>query len=412
MNMRRTLPPAAAPLHWNDLFGGLLGLFSGARYSKRLQRELKEYFKAEHLFGVSSGKAALTLILLGMKSLSSKKRVVVPAYTCFSVLSAVLKAGLEVVPCDIDPATLDFNYPLLEETINEETLCVVSTHLLGLPSDLDRVRRLCRERGVYLVEDAAQAMGGTYRGEKLGTLGDAGFFSFGRGKNITCGSGGLILTNSDLLAEKIGRHHARLREPGFFESAAAFLESMLTAFFIRPALYWLPAALPFLKLGQTFFHPDFPMEKLSGMKAALLLNWKERLEGSSRTRGAVGGYFKGRLSFKTPSSKAGDVSYLRFPVLSGSREERDRLLALLQREGLGAGGLYPTPINEIHEVKHLFEGKTFPGAKEVAERLFTLPTHPFVSETDREKICKLLENAEGVGPVSEKTPDSLRLQCG
>ena len=76
------------------------------------------------------------------------------------------------------------------------------THLFGIPSDVDRTRRICEEKGIFLVEDAAQAMGVEHGGRKLGTLGDVGFFSLGRGKNISCGSGGIILTSSADIAEE------------------------------------------------------------------------------------------------------------------------------------------------------------------------------------------------------------------
>lgn len=412
MKIKRMLPPAAAPLRPNDLWRGFLGLFSGAKPVRRLESEIGEYFGTRHLFGVSSGKAALTVILLALKSLSPRRKVIVPAYTCFSVPAAVLKAELDLVPCDIDPATLDFDYGLLEASIDENTLCVVSTHLLGLAADLDRVRGLCRERGIYLVEDAAQAMGAEYRGKKIGAVGDVGFFSFGRGKNITCGSGGMIVTNSDRLAEAIGRAHARLPASGFFQSAGTLLEMTLMALFIRPPFYWFPAGLPFLKLGQTFFHREFPMERLSGLKAALLRNWKRRLEESNRARRENGACFRKRLRLKTPGGDGEATTYLRFPVLMSDRSERDALYRLLDAEGMGAGCMYPTPINEIDEIKGMFEGMRFPGAKEAAETLLTLPTHPFVSEKDRARISDLIDQAQAAGAVAGRRSDSLRLQCG
>jgi dTDP-4-amino-4,6-dideoxygalactose transaminase len=121
---------------------------------------------------------------------------VIPAYTCFSVPAAVLKAGLRPVLCDINPSTFDFDHALLERTLNGNTLCVVAHHLFGIPSNIERVRALSRARGIFVVEDAAQAMGVESHGRSLGTLGDVGLFSLGRGKAITCGSGGIIVTNS------------------------------------------------------------------------------------------------------------------------------------------------------------------------------------------------------------------------
>lgn len=389
MKIQRTIPPAAAPLDWKDLGRGLTGFFNDRVSIQRIEAEMKAYFGVKHIFLVSSGKTALTLILLALKSLSPKRRVVIPAYTCFSVPSAILKAGLDVTLSDVDASTFDFDYHLLEAAVNENTLCVIPSHLFGIPSDMDRVNRLCREKGVYVIEDAAQAMGGTYKGTQLGTLGDIGFFSLGRGKNITCGSGGIIVTNSDRLAESIRRQYHGLEAPRMGETLGELLQLVLMTLFIRPALYWFPAGLPFLKLGETFFHRDFPMKKLSGMKAALLGNWKKHLEQSNQKRAETAVYFREQLQLK-PARKENAVSYLRLPILMNCREERDRLYALSLKQGYGLSLMYPTPINEVEEIKGHFKESGFPVAKRVAETLFALPTHPYLSERDKKEICKLL----------------------
>ena len=395
MKIHRTIPPAAAPISWMDLWHGLAGVFSGKRSIQEIETEMKAYFGVRHVFLVSSGKAALTLILLGLRSLSPKKEALIPAYTCFSVPSAIRKAGLKVALCDIDPSTLDFDFKLLEDAIGEDTLCVIHGHLFGVPSDVDRIRSLCRARGTFVVEDAAQAMGGVYKGKMLGTLGDVGFFSLGRGKNITCGSGGVIVTNSGRIADAIARHYSTLQEPGLADALKEFFGLMLMALFIQPSLYWIPAGLPFLKLGETRFYTDFPVKRLSGLKGGLLRNWQNHLAQANHTRAETGVYFGKRLRLKP--MREGPLSYLRMPVLMDSREERDRIYRLSQKRGLGISLMYPTPVNEIEEIKGTFDGKRFPSAKETAERLLALPTHHFVSGKDRERICELFEQARYSG---------------
>jgi dTDP-4-amino-4,6-dideoxygalactose transaminase len=251
MRIKRTVPPAAATIHARDLWFGLLGIFSGTRYLKELEAELADYFNVKHVFLLSSGKAALTLILKALKSLSPRREVVIPAYTCFSVPSAVVKAGLKVRLCDIDPLTFDFNLTRLEQSLNENTLCVIPHHLFGIPSDVHRIAGMCKERGIFVVEDAAQAMGGTLGGRKLGTLVDVGFFSLGRGKNITCGSGGVVVTNRGDVADAIGRHSAALEKPTLLEVVKEFAQSVVMSIFIHPSLFWFPDGLPFLQLGKT-----------------------------------------------------------------------------------------------------------------------------------------------------------------
>lgn len=392
MKIRRTIPPTAAQLTLKNLMYGFAGIFAGKKYLIRLEEEVKEYFGVKHVFFTSSGKASLFLILRALKSLSVKKnKVIIPAYTCFSVPSAIVKAGLEVVPCDVDTDTLDFDSELLRESVKEDCLCVIPDHLFGIPSDMESINSLCKNRGVFVVEDAAQAMGGTDKNRKLGAIGDVGFFSLGRGKQITCGSGGIILTDSDSIASAIRKEYASIPAPNIVEDIIEFFKAVILSIFLRPPLYWFPAGLKFLKLGETFFYTNFPVKRLSGLQAGFLLDWRKRLEVSNEARSKNAAYFKSELKLgKGPASIDG-VSFLRLPVLTGGEGERDRLYALSQKRGLGLSKMYPTPVSEIKEISELFSGKSYPAAKIVSERLITLPTHSLLAGRDKESICSLFK---------------------
>lgn len=406
MKVNRAIPPTAAPIYLRDLIHGLIGIFSGKGYIQRLEQEIKGYFEVKHVFFVSSGKAALTLILNALKSLNQRQEALIPAYTCFSVPSAIVKAGLKVSLCDIDSKTFDFDYKLLNKVIDNDTLCVIPNHLFGIPADMDKINSICKDKGVFVVEDAAQAMGGSYKSSKLGTIGDVGFFSLGRGKNITCSSGGIIITNSDKIANAIDKHYSNLKEPGIVESLKEFLEVLLMAIFIRPSLYWFPAGLPFLKLGQTLFYKDFPIKKLSGMKASFLKGWQEKLEKANQIRKENAKYFSTSF-FPSPLAPVlhsssdtedggegqGEGVYLRLPVLMKNKETRDEIFSLSNKKGLGVSAMYPSPINEIEEIRRYFDGMKFPSAKKIAEGLLTIPTHQFLSGKDKEKICRLFSEA-------------------
>lgn len=389
MRIKRTIPPAAAPVGAEDVLHGILGMFAGQRYFRRLEQELKGHFGVRHVFLVSSGKAALTLTLRAMKALRpGKMKVVIPAYTCYSVPSAVIKAGLQVSLCDIEPGTLDLDHHALEQAIDGDTLCVVPTHLFGIPCDVPRIRELCKNSEVFVLEDAAQAMGGALQGRLLGTIGDAGIFSLGRGKNITCGSGGIIVTNSPEIAGSLGKEYARLALPAFSETGAELLKVIAMSVFLRPSLYWFPSSLPFLRLGQTIFYRDFPVKRLSGMHAGLLRNWKRNLEGSNEANRRNSAYFAERL---TPAGT--DDRYaqcLRFPYLAKEREESEMLFTRSQTMGLGVSRMYPRPVHEIEELKDRFTGKEYRCAKRAADTLLALPTHRLVTQHDRENICALI----------------------
>src|SRR6266568_2147591 len=280
LRIGRTVPPAAAALGWADLWHGVAGTLSPARSLRALEQDIRRYFHVRHVFLVSSGTAALTLALKALKSSSRRAEVVIPAYTCFSVPAAVVQAGLRPVLCDIDPATFDFDHMLLEAALSGDTLCVVAHHLFGIPSDIDRIRALCAGRGIFVIEDAAQAMGAQDKGRRLGTLGDVGIFSLGRGKNVTCGSGGIMVTNRDEIAGAMARQCRHLEAPGPAEQIKDLLQIALMAVFIHPRLFWIPAALPFLRLGETLYPRHIRLGRLSGMKAGLLRDWRSLLARS------------------------------------------------------------------------------------------------------------------------------------
>jgi perosamine synthetase len=395
MRMRRTVPPTATPINPIDLLQGFIGLLSGGnKHRKQLEREVKEHFGVKHVFFVSSGKAALALILLALQDLSKKKQVVIPAYTCFSVPSSIVKAGLEIIPCDIDPVTFDFDYECLERKVTNNTLCILAIHLFGIAANLDRITTIGTERNTFVVEDVAQAMGGQYKSTMLGTIGDVGFYSLGRGKNITCGSGGIIVTNSDTMAAAVARHYATMEESSFAEDLKNFFQFSLMSLFVRPYLYWLPAAMPFLKLGQTFFYKDFPIRKLSARRAALLQNWRDCLAKSNQVRAQNSQELSNKFG-NTDSTKR-CIPYLRLPIFVQDPETRDGIYARSRDHGLGLSLMYPTAVNEIEELKTAFSGQVFPGAKKVAETLLTLPTHHFLNDADKKAICDLLTSTASI----------------
>lgn len=384
MILRRTLPPTAAPLSLADLAHGFLGIGNRTVIAER-EREIEDYFGTKHAFLVSSGKAAMFLILSALKRLTGKKKVVIPAYTCFSVPSAVRMAGLEIVLCDIRPETLDFDPSALRELLDDDTLCILPTHLFGIPSDVARLRELCEGRKIFIVEDAAQAMGGIRGGKMLGTLGDVGFYSLGRGKNITSGSGGIIVTSSDPIADSIGRSVRELGDTPAIEYLRIIVEVLFLSFFIHPALYWLPRALPFLKIGETRFHRTFPAYKFTGFQAGLLHDWRSKLETFNRVRSANADYFLDalHLSGRKPVHSGG-LPYNRLPVFLGDKGSKDRLCEA--GDPLGISPMYPSSINEIPEIRDTFKLRKYGSAATVADTLVTLPTHVFLSENDKMRI--------------------------
>ena len=355
----------------------------------RLEEEIRQYFHVDHAFFLSSGKAAFFLILCALKEVANRKKVIIPAYTCYSVPSAVRKAGLEIVPCDIRGETLDFDFEQLERLCDDKTLCVVPTHLFGIPSDVSRVREIAGGRGIFIVEDAAQALGVSRGKEILGTLGDVAFFSFGRGKNITCGSGGLIITSSGEIATKIRSLHEKLPLEPFMDSLRTFLEVCFMKIFLSPYLYWLPSGLPFLKLGETKFYHDFPVYRLSGVKAGLLRHWRETLEVYNECRLKTGKIYLKKLNLEgTLPIYSSTSPYLRFPIYVNGNHLNVKDYEYYRIFGMTR--LYPDSVNNIDDIRGYVIGEYCKNSESIAKNLLTLPTHALVQDRDIMNICNMV----------------------
>ena len=387
MKIGRTLPPAAAPCGWLDLWHGAAGALRPNRSLQARISELRQEFGVAHVFPVSSGTAALKLTMTALASLSDASEVVIPAYTCFSVPAAVVHAGLRPVLCDIVDSTFDFDHALLPQTLTRQTLCVIAHHLFGIPSDIERTRAMCHSQGIFVVEDAAQALGVRRDGRPLGTLGDVGIFSFGRGKNVTCGSGGVVVTNSVRIAEAVEAHYRHLPSPRWWETIRDFVSTSLMMMFIRPRLYWIPAALPFLRLGTTVFPRNVVVKRLSGFKAGLLRNWRSRLARSNEARSAIAEDLRRRVPALATDGVS--VPLLRLPVLAADCEEKARIYLSSKKRGLGMSPAYPTALNEVPDIRAELDNRRFPSAAKIASQLLTVPTHHWLVEEDKRAIAEL-----------------------
>lgn len=433
MRIGRTLPPAAASIGIAEIVSGICGILNGQRELERFRSELKQHFGVRHCFLVSSGKAAFALILLALKELfPDRDEVLIPAFTCYSVPSSIVRANLRIRLCDQSPDCLDFDLAKMSVILSgapagrpdadtggdaadsqvaigefagnsrgltEKILTVVPTHLFGIPADVARLRKMIRDPQVTIVEDAAQAMGEISEGRKLGTLGDVGFFSLGRGKAFSVVEGGVIVTDRDDIAEVLYRLIGRLPCYGMLPLLSVIVKAVALMMFIQPGFFWLPRGLPFLKLGETLFEPDFPMLRMSSFQAGLARNWREKLEVLRDVRkkkvnrwievlemGRIhGSHFADALSLALP----------RFPLRIRDGSKREILLRESARMGMGIMPVYPTSIDAIPDLKGKIGGGGFPVGERCATELVTLPTHRYISEGDITEISRLISRVLG-----------------
>ena len=186
---------------------------AGGEFCDRLEAEFAEYHDAEHAVAVSNGTAAIELALLAC-GVEPGDEVIVPSYSFIASASAVPAVGAVPRFVDTDPETYNIDLDHLEEVITDRTVGVVGVHFAGYPMDMDRLVPLVEEHDLFLVEDAAHAQGTEWRGEKVGTFGDFGTFSFQESKSLPSGEGGIVVTDDDVLAERARILHNIGREQG------------------------------------------------------------------------------------------------------------------------------------------------------------------------------------------------------
>lgn len=361
---------------------------------------LKSYLGTQNLLFLSSGRTALWLILKTLANLRpDRTEVIVPAYTCPAVASAVLKAGLNPVLCDINLNDFSFLKEELEKKINQDTLAVVVVHLFGFPCDIKELKDCCTLNKTFIVEDAAQAFGNSNLNspeEKLGLLGDAGFYSFGRGKPLSFLHGGLAVFKSSRFFNE-----AKLIYDGLvkFEGLknVEYSVSLLGYLFLsNPYLYWIPQRMPFLHLGETRFEPEFDLLQGSSITIALVSSLLATLNKEKETR-----YRNSEWYIKNTNKQTLDFClrydrfpYLRFPLLFPDRQTRNQMFNKMQSKGCGAALYYPTTLNQMPGLKEkLKDSENYENGNILANRLLTLPVHSGVRDSDLKRIAFILENA-------------------
>jgi perosamine synthetase len=386
---RRQLP-AYSPLPLRAVLAGVGGLVAGgARPAARAAATLQRPFRGSDVLLTDSGTGALALAIRGCLQGAPGATVALPAYACYDIATAADGADAPVVLYDLDPATLAPEPASLGRALARGARAVVLVHLYGIPVDPDPVRRAAEAAGARLIEDAAQGAGASVRGSPAGSFGDVTVLSFGRGKGNTAGRGGALLAptgaGSDLLAA--ARPLVLPRSRGAREAVQLAIQWLVG----RPALYALPASLPFLHLGETRYHPPSPVRAISAVAARTLAVTWPLGEREARVRRANAERLLARAGpgLVPPRPPAGtEAGYLRLPFLA-SPAARAAVDAPAARR-LGAMPGYPRALCDLAGFagRVVNSGDPFPGARQLAERLVTVPTHSRLSRRDRERLAR------------------------
>lgn len=323
----------------------------------KLAEELAAYSGVGHAFPCSSGTDALLLAMMAL-GVKPGDEVLVPAFTFIATGSMVAHLGAVPVFVDVDPGTFNIDPSALEEKIGKKSVGIIPVSLYGQCADMDSINKIAAEHGLWVIEDAAQSFGGSYKGRKSGSLSKVSTTSFFPAKPLGCyGDGGAVLTDDEALAEKVRLYANHGQQRRYHHSHIGINGRMdsLQAAVVR-------AKLPYL---------DEEIEKRNRVAAA----YTERLEK------LVG----------TPRVLPHNIStWAQYTIRV---ENRDELRDALSAKGIPTAIHYPMPLPRQEAFAYLKQAENFPVSDRLSETVMSLPMHAYLSESEIDRVCKAIEES-------------------
>ena len=308
------------------------------------------YIGAKYAVAVNSGTAALHLALLAA-GIQEGDEVITSPFTFIASASSILMAGAIPVFCDIDKNTYNIDPAALESSITVRTKAILAVHLFGLPCDMSELSRVAAAHELILIEDCAQSHGAEWDGKRTGSYGNAGCFSFYGTKNMTCGEGGMLVTDD----EDVAARSRQLRNHG------------QTAKYVHEVLGWnyrmtdIAAAIGLCQL-----------RKLTRFNAQRVAN----SEFLNDLIGDVEG-----IAVPTCSERATHVFHqYTMQVLPEFGHSRDEVIEYLSSADVHAGVYYRHPLHTQPLFRRLGYQQAMPVTEDTAQRVVSLPIHPSITE--------------------------------
>ena len=336
------------------------------RFIGDFERAFADYCGVRHAVACNNGTTALHLALVAL-GVGPGDEVIVPTLTYIASANTVSYCGATPVFVDSEPATFNIDPAKLEAAITPRTKAIMPVHLYGHPADMDPIREIAARHGLLVVEDAAEAIGATYRGRRTGGLGDCAAFSFFGNKIITTGEGGMVTTDDDALAERLRLYRSQGMDPA--------------------RRYWFPV------IGYNY--------RMTNIAAAIGLAQLERIESHLAARRRVAqGYdrrlaaLEGRIVRPVTEPWADNVYWMYTVLLApGERRTRDAVIAALDRAGVETRPVFH-PLHVMPPYEGLARG-AFPQAEDIGARGLNLPTHAQLDDADLDRVVAALADALG-----------------
>lgn len=337
---------------WISSDGPFVGQFE-TRFAQAVGRK--------HAIAVMNGSVALDAAI-GTLGLKPGDEVILPTFTIISCVTAILRAGAVPVPVDCDPLTWNSTPQAILAAVTEKTRAIMLVHIYGLPVDMDPILAFAHERGIAVIEDAAEAHGLTYKGRPCGSFGDVSTFSFYPNKHVTTGEGGMVVTDDENIAQKC----RSLRNLGFNTKRR----------FVHEELGW-----------------NF---RMTNLQAALGLGQIERLDQSIAKKRAMGRRYRellqgdSRLQLPAERCAGAENVYWVFGMILSDAVPFDatEMMHRLAEKKIGTRPFF-WPMHEQPVLRRmgLFKDMSLPVSENIARRGFYIPSGLALTETQMVEVA-------------------------
>lgn len=329
---------------------------------KHLENDIAKYCSVKHAIGCASGSDALLLALMAL-DIGPGDQVITTPYTFFATTGSITRLGATPVFVDVEPDTFNLDIAKVAEALGQHSRvrAILPVHLFGACADMDALCGLAADKGIPIVEDAAQSIGSEYKGRRAGSIGQIGCFSFFPSKNLGAyGDGGMVTSNDDALAEKLRalRVHGTKRK---------------------------------------YYHDWVGVNsRLDALQAAVLRVKLRHLDSWTAGRQRNANLYRQRIAelgipVAVPVEKPYQTRHIynQFVIVG---ERRDELQAFLKEQGIGTEIYYPLPMHVQTCFAYLgYKAGDFPVAERLARESLALPVYPELDPQDIEYVCQALK---------------------
>ncbi|WP_294186153.1 DegT/DnrJ/EryC1/StrS family aminotransferase [uncultured Clostridium sp.] len=369
-----------------------LGILSSANYIMGktvldFEKEFANYIGVKHAISVGNGTDALVLALKSI-GIGAGDEVITTPFTFFATAEAISAVGGTPVFVDVNKDTFNIDTTKIEEKITSKTKAIMPVHIFGQSADMDEINEIAKKHNLMVIEDACQAIGGKYKGRKIGTLGDAACFSFFPTKNLGCaGDGGMIVTDNDeiaTIARALRTHGSGENGQKAYNLLNNIEEEVQKAESANDTVY-NPLKYYNYLIGYN--------TRLDAIQAAILdVKIKEIDKWNARRREIVKAYNEALQNSTLVTPVAKDYNEHVYHMYILQSENREEVIEKLKEAGIATGVYYPVPLHLQKVYKNLgYKEGDMPVAEYLSHRTFAIPVYPELNEEQVQYIISKLK---------------------